>query len=65
VDNRPRNLIPDAEAIRERLAQNYEEARLLRRQLRISEDAAIEAHNRSSQRKTSRYCQGGEPSRGE
>jgi hypothetical protein len=49
MEKRERELIPDPAVVREELARNYEEARLLRRQLRISEDAAITAANRRPQ----------------
>ena len=39
-------LIPPPTAVREELARNYEQARLLRRLLRLSEDAAVESHRR-------------------
>jgi hypothetical protein len=39
-------LIPPPTAVREELARNYEQARLLRRLLRVSEDAAVESHPR-------------------
>jgi hypothetical protein len=55
-----RGLIPHPSVIREQLARNYEEARLLRRQLRISEDAAVEAANHRPQAEISRFRKGAE-----
>jgi hypothetical protein len=40
------SLIPSVLEVRERLSRNLEEARLLRRQLRISEDAAADEYAR-------------------
>jgi len=53
-----RRLIPPPSEVRERLAQNYEEAQLLRRLLKVSEDAAIEAANRRSRPEMSRFRKG-------
>jgi len=44
----PHELIPPHEVVRAELARNYEDARLLRRLLRLSEDAAIERSERKS-----------------
>jgi hypothetical protein len=41
-----RGLIPPPTVVREELARNYENARLLRRLLRLSEDAVVEDHRR-------------------
>jgi hypothetical protein len=46
MEKHEHKLIPPPAVIREELARNYEEARLLRRQLRVSEDAAITAADR-------------------
>jgi hypothetical protein len=53
MNDRERNPIPPSEEIREQLARHLEQARLLRRQLRLSETAE-EATGRS-QRRVSRY----------
>jgi hypothetical protein len=60
MEKRERKLIPLPSAVRERLAQNYKEAELLRRQLRVSEDAAVEA-NRRLQPEISRFWKGAKP----
>ena len=39
-------LIPPPTVVRDELARNYEQARLLRRLLRLSEDAAVDASRR-------------------
>jgi hypothetical protein len=46
MEPRDCELIPPAAAVREELARNYEQARLLRRLLRLSEDAAVDASRR-------------------
>jgi hypothetical protein len=51
MEKNERVLIPSPTVVREELARNYEEARLLRRLLRVSEDAAIAAANRRPQHK--------------
>jgi hypothetical protein len=55
MENDERELIPPPSVVREELARNYEQARLLRRQLRISEDAAIAAANRRPCPKVTRF----------
>jgi hypothetical protein len=41
-------LFPPPAVIRERLAENYKEAELLRRQLRVSQDAEVVVANRQA-----------------
>jgi hypothetical protein len=41
-----RGLIPPPGEVREQLARNYGQARLLRRLLKLSEDAAVEINQR-------------------
>jgi len=48
MEKRERGLIAPPAVIREELARNYEQARLLRRLLKVSEDAAIEDQRRHS-----------------
>jgi hypothetical protein len=50
-------LIPPPTVVREELARNYEQARLLRRLLRLSEDAAVESHRRVSEHRPRRKPQ--------
>jgi|GEM_PF-6668265 len=45
----PHELIPPHTVVRAELARNYENARLLRRLLKLSEDAAIERSKRKSE----------------
>jgi hypothetical protein len=45
-------LIPPPNVVRDRLAENYEQARLLRRLLKLSEDASIERFERDSENRT-------------
>jgi hypothetical protein len=52
-------LIPPPTAVREELARNYEQARLLRRLLRLSEDAAVESHRRLTEDRPRRKPQPG------
>jgi hypothetical protein len=47
MDKRERTLIAPPAVIREELARNYEQARLLRRLLKVSEDATIESRSRA------------------
>ena len=47
------NLIPPPRVVRSELARTYEQARLLRRLLRLSEDAAPEYRRQSSDRYSS------------
>jgi hypothetical protein len=50
------SLIPSVSKVRARLTRNIEETKLLRRQLRISEDAAAEEYARRAQsREISRF----------
>jgi hypothetical protein len=50
------SLIPSVSKVRARLTRYIEETKLLRRQLRISEDAAAEEYARRAQaRQVSRY----------
>jgi hypothetical protein len=46
MEKREHRLIAPPAIIREELARNYEQARLLRRLLRVSEDAVIEERRR-------------------
>jgi hypothetical protein len=49
MGQRQHGLIPPSAAVREELARNYEQARLLRRLLKLSEDAVVENHSRNSE----------------
>jgi hypothetical protein len=53
------NLIPHHEKVRQKLVEMEEQVKLLRRQLRVSEDNAIEA-NRRARPEVSRYRREGE-----
>ncbi len=52
METRERGLIPPPQVVRAVLARNYEQARLLRRLLKLSEDAAIERFERKSKDRT-------------
>jgi hypothetical protein len=54
MEKRERGLIAPPAVIREELARNYEQARLLRRLLKVSEDAAIEERCRRPQSEAAR-----------
>jgi hypothetical protein len=49
MEQRQCGLIPPPTVVREELARNYEQARWLRRLLKLSEDAAVESHRRVSE----------------
>ena len=51
-------LIPPPNVVRDRLAENYEQARLLRRLLKLSEDASIERFERDSENRTPPWARG-------
>jgi hypothetical protein len=55
MEKRERGLIAPPAVIREELARNYEQARLLRRLLKVSEDAAIESQQRLPKLETPRW----------
>jgi hypothetical protein len=48
-------LIPAASVVRERLLRSLEETKLLRKQLRVSEDAAADEYRRRSRSSVYRY----------
>jgi hypothetical protein len=54
MEKRERGLIAPPAVIREELARNYEQARLLRRLLKVSEDAAVESRRRNPQPEAAR-----------
>jgi hypothetical protein len=54
MEKRERGLVAAPAVIREELARNYEQARLLRRLLKVSEDAAIEERRRRPQSEAAR-----------
>ena len=54
MEKRERGLIAPPAVIREELARTYEQARLLRRLLKVSEDAAIGSRQRLPQPETPR-----------
>jgi hypothetical protein len=56
-------LIPSVSEVRARLTRTIEETKLLRRLLRVSEDAEADEYRRRSQ--VSRYRQSGGPNRGD
>jgi hypothetical protein len=51
-------LIPAASEVRERLLRSLEETKLLRKQLRVSEDAAAEEYRRRTRSGIYRYRKG-------
>jgi hypothetical protein len=59
TDSGQKPLIPSPADIRQRLAENIEDAKLLRRQLKISEQAAAEAYRRRNRDVTRFRKEGG------
>jgi hypothetical protein len=49
MEKQERRLIPPPTVVREELSRNYEQARLLRRLLKLSEDSAVEDYRRNSE----------------
>jgi hypothetical protein len=53
-------LIPAASEVRERLSRSLEEVKLLRKQLKVSEDASAEEYRRRSRSGIYRFRKGGQ-----